>query len=97
MAPIATEESTGIDAGGRDPFRRAAHVALAIYLLPVFAIVYAIGGASIVINRASRLASRLATDGRRGARPRPLPVVRSGEAEWSPSAYQGRRRTRVEH
>ena len=97
MAPIASEESPGSEGDGGDPLRRAVHIALAIYLMPVFAIVCAIGGVSIVIERASRLASRLAAVGRRGPGPRPLSVARSDETGWRPSTYQERRRTRVEH
>ena len=100
MVPIVPEEWAGpADAGCApvDPLRRAVHVALAIYLMPVVAIVCAIGGASIVLDRASRLAARLATEGRRGVGPGPHPLARPGEAGRTPSVSSGRRRTRVGH
>jgi hypothetical protein len=99
MIPIASEESAGLDEAGHepvDPLRRVVHVALAIYLMPVVAIVCAIGGVAIVIDQATRLAARCAGEGRRSAKPEPLPVARTGEAGWRPAISRNRRRTRVE-
>jgi hypothetical protein len=61
MASIATEKPTADsarDVEPRDPLRHVIHIALAIYLMPVVAIVCAIGGASIVIDKATQLAGR---------------------------------------
>ena len=52
------------DAGravGADPVRRLVHVALALYLTPVIAVVCLIGGVSILVGKATRVAERLAT------------------------------------
>jgi hypothetical protein len=56
---------------GRDPLRRVVQVTLAIYLMPVVAVVCAIGGASIVLSHAANLASRLVTGGLKPAWPGP--------------------------
>jgi hypothetical protein len=92
MVPIAPEESDGPERGGADPLRHAVQVALAIYLLPVIAIVCAIGGASIVLDRASRLATRLGFEGHRAVKPGPLAITRSASRPMLPS---DRRRIRV--
>jgi hypothetical protein len=95
MVPSASEESTGHARVGYDPLRHAVHVALAVYLMPVVAIVCAIGGASIVFDRASRLAARLAVEGRRGVGHAHLPIARSGQVRWAPATAPIRRRTRM--
>jgi hypothetical protein len=78
MAPIAPEESATatIERGAANPLGRVVQVALAIYLMPVIAIVCAIGGASIAIGEASRFASRLRFEGGRAARPGHPPLLR---------------------
>jgi hypothetical protein len=87
----AGPESTGADPG--DPLRRAVHVALAIYLMPVVVIVCAIGGISIVFDRASKLAARFRDETtRQGAKPSHLPVTGSGSRLSVP---RDRRRIRV--
>jgi hypothetical protein len=98
MIPIASEESAGLDEAGHDPvdpLRRVVHVALAIYLMPVVAIVCAIGGVAIVIDQATRLAARCSVEGRRSVKPGHLPIARTGEAGWRPAISRNRRRTRV--
>lgn len=97
MVPIASEESTGTEGGGADradPLRHAVHIALAIYLMPVVAIVCAIGGISIVVDKTTKLAASLATGGHRGVKPGHLSVVRSGSRPTIPT---DRRRIRVRH
>jgi hypothetical protein len=89
------QESAGPERAGADPadpLRRVVHVALAIYLMPVVAIVCAIGGASILIDRASQLANRIAVEGRRGVKPGPPPVA---ESRSRLSISQERRRIRA--
>ena len=81
MVRIPLQESDGpepAEADPTDPLRRVVHVALAIYLMPVVVIVCAIGGVSIVFDRASKLAARLAVEARRGVKPGHLPVAGSG-------------------
>jgi hypothetical protein len=98
MIPIASEESAGLEGAGHDPvdpLRRVVHVALAIYLMPVVAIVCAIGGVAIVIDQATRLATRLAGEGHRSVKPGHPSVARSVKAGWRPAISRDRRRTRV--
>jgi hypothetical protein len=74
MAAIASESWAGPDEAASpaiEPLGRAVQVALAIYLLPVVAVVCAIGGAAIAADHAGRLVARVAGRGRRPAWPRP--------------------------
>jgi hypothetical protein len=91
MVPIALEDSAGpertaIDGG--DPLGHAVRVALTIYLMPVIAIVCVLGGASILIGRASRLVSRFDPERVRVAKPPHLAITQPMHARES-------RRTRV--
>lgn len=98
MVPIVSEESTRGDVAEgdpADPLCRVVHVALALYLLPVVAVVCAIGGASIVLNKAAGLVSRLAGNVPPGVGPGHPPIARPGEARWHPSASRDRRRIRA--
>ena len=95
MVRIPLQESAGPEPTGTDPtdpLRRAVHVALAIYLMPVVVIVCAIGGISIVFDQASKLAARFANETRRGVKPSHLPVAGSGSRLSVP---RDRRRIRV--
>jgi hypothetical protein len=66
MTPIAidparVEKTTNFgtaSAGRPDRLRQVVHVALALYLTPVVAIVCVIGGISIVVGKATRAAER---------------------------------------
>ncbi len=96
MVPIAPEKSAGPEREGDDPADRLRHVvqvALAIYLMPVIALVCAIGGASIVFDRAGRLATRLGFEGHRVIKPGHLPIPRSVSR---PLVSRVRRRIRVQ-
>ncbi len=91
MIPIALEDSAGSDRAevlGGDRLGHAVRVALAIYLMPVVAIVCVIGGASILVTRASRLVSRIGEDRVRLPQPSHLSIAR-------PLHVRERRRTRV--
>jgi hypothetical protein len=92
MVTIAPEESGGPEREAADPLRHAVQVALAIYLMPVIAIVCAIAGASIVLDRASRLATRFGFEGRHAMNPAHLPIPPSLSR---PLLSRDRRRTRV--
>jgi hypothetical protein len=95
MDRIPWQESAGPEQAGddpADPLRRVVHIALAIYLMPVVAIVCAIGGASILFDRATKLAARIAVEGRRDLKPGHLPVVGSRSR---PSISRDRRRIRA--
>jgi hypothetical protein len=98
MTSIATKEPTGDSARGvepRDPLRQIIHAALAIYLLPVVAIVCAIGGASIVFDKATRLAGRLRIKPGLDFKPGPSQSGRSGrDGARSPNG-RDQSRTRV--
>ena len=68
---------------GADPVRRLVHVALALYLTPVIAVVCLIGGVSILVGKATRVAERLATG--------------PGDEGLGSSFRDDRERTRVDH
>ena len=95
MVLIASEESAVPDRErieAVDPLHHAVHVTLAIYLMPVIAIVCAIGCASILFDRASRLATRLGSEWSGDVKPSRLPGPRLG---FRPIIARERRRTRV--
>ena len=83
MDPNAWARGDGSDRTGRasvDPLQRAVQISLAIYLMPVIAIVCAIGGASIALGAAGKLATRLTAVGHRPAWPRPHAFAGPGRA-----------------
>lgn len=75
-----------------DPARRLVHVALALYLTPVILVVYLIGAISIILGKATKLASH--------------PPHRDKDGHWLAAGAgvekgrrpgDGRERTRVGH
>jgi len=98
MVRIPWEESAGPERSEAelvdpaDPLRRVVHITLAIYLMPVVAIVSAIGGVAILFERATRLASRVAADARGDIKPGPVPITGSRS---SASISREQRRIRV--
>ena len=97
MVPIAMVESTvpAASGSGGDPLCRVVHVALAIYLLPVVAIVCLIGGASIVIGSASRVVARLASVGPGVGSPAHSAFAGPSRLGLSPRSRGVRQRARV--
>jgi hypothetical protein len=98
MVPIASEESTkdeGASPSPPDPLRRVIHVALAIYLTPVIAIVCAIGGVSILFNKASLLARRFAIGPDRRPQPKRFAALRPEQGGVKPPLSGDHRRARV--
>jgi hypothetical protein len=96
MDPIAWAEGNGPDRtspASVDPLQRVVQVSLAIYLMPVVVVVCAIGGASIVLGAAGRLAARLTSHGHRPDWPRPHAFGRPDRASTRRTAE--RRRVRV--
>ncbi len=94
MDPIAWVQGDGSDRSGHasgDALQRVVQVSLAIYLMPVVAVVCAIGGVSIALGK---LATRLTTDRHQPAWPRPHAFGRSG-ARAKTSGTTERRRVRV--
>jgi hypothetical protein len=96
MDPIAWVPGDGPDRPGHgsvDPLQRVVQVSLAIYLMPVVAIVCAIGGVSIALGAVGRLAGKLTAGGHRPAWPGPHSVGTSGRTK-TPQTGE-RRRVRV--
>jgi hypothetical protein len=99
---VTSDEDTELEVeSGRaveaDPLRRAVHVALALYLTPVVALVCLIGGVSILFGRANKVAERLAFRPPRRDGDGPLPAARPGGQETGPRLRDDRGRTRIGH
>jgi hypothetical protein len=96
MDPIAWAQADDANPAGRDPvdpLQRIVQVSLAIYLMPVVAIVCAIGGASIALSAVGKLATRLTAQGHRPSWPGPHATASTAGSKARQAS--GRRRVRV--
>jgi hypothetical protein len=99
---VTSDEDTELEVeSGRvveaDPLRRVVHVALALYLTPVVALVCLIGGVSILFGKANKIAERLVFRPPQRDEDGPLPVARPGGQETGPRFRDDRGRTRISH
>lgn len=88
-------DATGTGTVEPDPLRRLVQVALVIYLMPVIAVVLAIGGASILVGGATRVARKFASSPRPGLVARRAVLPRSAPSRSAPSMVWARRSDRV--
>jgi hypothetical protein len=93
MDPIAWVQGDGLHRAGRDPLQRVVQVSLAIYLMPVVAVVCVIGGASLALGAMGKIATKLTADGHRPVWPRPHAFASPTSARARRTAE--RRRVRV--
>ena len=94
MVPIPDDPETTCSVQA-DPVRIVVQAALALYLMPVVAIVCLIGGTSILAAGTIRMIGQLAGNCRRRQERRSIAVVRSEVGEIGSRPIVGRKRSRV--
>ncbi len=98
MALIPSEDSKDPESVGSprpDSLQRVVQIALAVYLMPVIAVVCAIGGASLLFDQATRVAGRFHAKNPRSLTAKDFHAFRAGQPAIKPTIIPRPRQIRV--